>query len=160
MCAVLPCLVRCLVSCLALITHPLPSAHAQRLTPALFNPERGSFVAPQDLPLQKTAGEATDPTDTPSDPNAEAKPRERDRPAPSRIGQIPTYGLPAANGAASSGYDSLNRRRKPPKYYPGQARPKPPPGPGTPPPSTAAAGTAEPVGAGQKKTLRRCMSSL
>jgi hypothetical protein len=56
--------------------------------------------------------------------------------APSRIGRIPTYGLPAANGAKDSGYDSLNRKRRPPKFYPGQARPKPPPGPGTPPPSS------------------------
>jgi hypothetical protein len=146
--AVLPCLVSCLASCLALITLPLPSAHAQRLTPALFNPERGSFVAPKDLPLQKTAGDSTDPTDTPSDPNkdpnTEPKPRERDKPAPSRIGQVPTYGLPAASGASSFGFDSLNRKRKPPKYYPGQARPKPPPGPGTPPPSASAAGQSQP----------------
>ena len=135
--AVLP----CLAACLALVTLHLPSAHAQRLTPALFNPERGGFVAPKDLPLQKTAGDTTDPTDTPADTNTEAKsdakPRERDRPAPSRIGQVPTYGLPAAAGASSSGYDSLNRKRRPPKYYPGQAKPKPPPGPGTPPPVSA-----------------------
>src|SRR5439155_14147477 len=49
-------------------------------------------------------------------------------------GKIPKYGLPAASGAADSGYDSLNRKRKQPKYYPGQARPKPPIGPGSPPP--------------------------
>ncbi len=79
-----------------------------------------------------------------SDPNSAAnpdsksdtRPRERDRPAPSRIGQIPTYGLPAASGAADSGFDSLNRKRQRPKYYPGQARPKRPAGPGTPPPAT------------------------
>jgi len=78
-----------------------------------------------------------------SDPNSAAqpdsksdtRPRERDRPAPSRIGQIPTYGLPAASGAADSGFDSLNRKRQRPKYYPGQARSKPPAGPGTPPPA-------------------------
>ena len=60
------------------------------------------------------------------------------RRAPSRIGQIPTYGLPAASGASESGYDSLNRKRKKPKYYPGQAKPKPPPGPGTPAPTVVA----------------------
>jgi hypothetical protein len=129
--------VSCLVSCLALITLDLPSAHAQRLTPALFNPERGSFVAPNDRPLQKSAGETTDPTDA-ADPSNEARPPGSERSAPSRIGRTPTYGLPAATGAASSGFDSLNRRRQQPKYYPGQARPKPPPGPGTPPPASAA----------------------
>jgi hypothetical protein len=143
----LPCPVSCLVACfvasLALIALPLPSAHAQRLTPALFNPERGSFVAPKDLPLQKTAGDTTDPTDTPADPNTDAKPRERDKAAPSRIGRVPTYGLPAASGASDSGYDSLNRKRKSPKYYPGQDRPRPPPGPGTPPPASTA-GQARP----------------
>ena len=54
--------------------------------------------------------------------------------APSRIGQIPTYGLPAANGACGAGFDSLNRTRKKPKLYPGQAKPKPSPGPGSPAP--------------------------
>src|SRR4051812_33741306 len=49
----------------------------------------------------------------------------------------PKYGLPAASGAADSGYDSLNRTRKKQKYYPGQARPKPPVGPGSPPPPMA-----------------------
>jgi hypothetical protein len=45
---------------------------------------------------------------------------------------MPTYGLPAASGASGSGYDSLNRVRKQPKYYPAQPKPKPPQGPGTP----------------------------
>jgi hypothetical protein len=123
---------------LAPIALGIISAQAQRLTPGLFNPERGGFAAPQELPLQKTAGAADDMLSDPniSDPNnSEAKsPRERDRPAPSRIGHIPTYGVPAAHGASDSGYDSLNRKRQQTKYYPGQARPKPPPGPGTPPP--------------------------
>ena len=43
--------------------------------------------------------------------------------------------LPAASGAADTGFDSLNRTRKKPKLYPGQAKPKPPPGPGSPPPA-------------------------
>ena len=38
--------------------------------------------------------------------------RDKDTPAPSRIGSIPTYGLPAASGASTSGYDSLNRKRR------------------------------------------------
>ena len=61
----------------------------------------------------------------------------RIRPAPSRIGQIPTYGLPAANGAADSGFDSLNRTRKKPKLYPGQTKPKSSPGPGSPVPAAS-----------------------
>ena len=58
-------------------------------------------------------------------------------PAPSRIGQVPTYGLPAANGAAATGFDSLNRTRQKPKLYPGQPRPKPAPGPGNPAPAAS-----------------------
>ena len=60
--------------------------------------------------------------------------RRKDTRAPSRIGQVPSYGLPAASGASDSGFDSLNRTRKKPKLYPGQPKPKPPPGPGSPPP--------------------------
>jgi hypothetical protein len=121
--------------CLLLAALTTTSARGQTVTPDLFNPVRGDFVAPQDLPLRKTATNLDNAGDTPGgDPND--KPRGRDQPAPSRIGQIPTYGLPAANGAKDSGYDSLNRKRKQPKFYPGQAKPKPPPGPGTLPPSS------------------------
>jgi hypothetical protein len=119
--------------CLLLAALTTTSARGQTVTPDLFNPVRGDFVAPQDLPLRKTANNLDDAGDTAGgDPTA--RPRGREQPAPSRIGQIPTYGLPAANGAKDSGYDSLNRKRKQPKFYAGQARPKPPPGPGTPPP--------------------------
>jgi len=136
-----PCLEPCLAPILALIALHAASAQAQRLTPALFNPERGGFAAPQELPLQRSAGVADDALSDPNsaanpDSKSDTRPRERDRPAPSRIGRIPTYGLPAASGAADSGFDSLNRKRQRPKYYPGQARPKRPAGPGTPPPAT------------------------
>jgi hypothetical protein len=125
---------RALLPCLALAALEATSARAQTVTPDLFNPVRGGFVAQQDLPLRKTADNTTDNAgDAGGDPND--RQRGRNAPAPSRIGQIPTYGLPAASGAKGSGYDSLNRKRKQPKFYPGQARPKPPPGPGTPPPS-------------------------
>src|SRR6202044_3046794 len=86
-----------------------------------------AFAMPQNSPLRKTAANDAISTDDQAVP-------DKDKPAPSRIGQIPPYGLPAANGAAESGYDSLNRTRKKPKYYPGQAKPKPPPGPGSPGP--------------------------
>jgi hypothetical protein len=113
---------------LALIAFDETSAQAQTLTPDLLRPVRGGFVLPQDLPLRRTA--ATDDSGNPDDGSMP----DKDTPAPSRIGQVPEYGLPAASGAADSGYDSLNRTRKKPKFYPGQAKPKPPPGPGSPVP--------------------------
>ena len=122
---------RAALACLVLIGFDGTLVRAQTLTPDLFRPTRDGFVAPQDSPLRRTAGTMDDKT---SDAVNDARLREKDRdtPAKSRIGgQIPTYGLPAASGASSSGYDSLNRTRKKPKLYPGQAKPKPPPGPGS-----------------------------
>jgi hypothetical protein len=118
---------RVLLACLALIACDETSAQAQTLTPDLLRPVRDGFVLPQNLPLRRTAASDTGNPDDGSMP-------DKDTPAPSRIGQIPQYGLPAASGAADSGYDSLNRTRKKPKFYPGQAKPKPPPGPGSPVP--------------------------
>jgi hypothetical protein len=129
---------RALLPCLALIVFVDTAARAQTLTPDMLRPERGGFVAPQDLPLRRT-GDTTTTTD-PTDPVGDDGLR-RDTPAPSRIGQIPTYGLPAASGAADTGFDSLNRARKKPTLYPGQTKPKPSPGPGSPAPPTPA-GTA------------------
>jgi hypothetical protein len=121
-------LFRALLPCLALIAFDSPAARAQTVTPDLFRPVRDGFVLPQDSPLRKIGNTA----DSLADPASEEKiRRDRNAPAPSRIGQIPTYGLPAASGASGSGFDSLNRTRKKPKFYPGQARPKPPPGPGS-----------------------------
>jgi hypothetical protein len=115
----------CLGSILALTGFDATFARAQTLTPDLLRPVRDGFVSPQDSPLRRTAdNNAGDSAD-------EFRPRARDTPAPSRIGNIPTYGLAAASGASTSGFDSLNRTRKKPKYYPGQARPKPRPGPGS-----------------------------
>jgi hypothetical protein len=127
-------LFRAFLPCLALPALAAISAQAQTVTPDLFNPVRGDFLAPQDSPLRKTADNVGD---TPGG-DSDGRQRDRDAPAPSRIGQIPTYGLPAANGAKDSGYDSLNRKRQRPKFYPGEVKPKPPPGPGTPPPDNAA----------------------
>src|SRR5947209_573649 len=119
----------CLVLSLALISFNGTAAQAQTVTPDLFSPTRSSQLAAPDSPLRRTAAETNDPLNNPKLQDA-----DKDRPAPSRIGQIPRYGLPAASGASGSGYDSLNRKLKKPKYYPGQAKPKPPPGPGTPAP--------------------------
>lgn len=124
---------RALLPCLALIAFDETSASAQTLTPDLFRPARDGFVSPQNSPLRRTA-EADDKT---SDSADAARLRDKDIRPPPRPGQIPTYGLPAASGASGSGYDSLNRTRKKPKLYPGQAKPKPAPGPGSRPPAAA-----------------------
>jgi hypothetical protein len=122
---------RAALPCLALIAFDATGAQAQTLTPDLFRPVRNGFVSPQNSPLRKVGDSASDPTDLGDDVRLR---REKDAPAPSRIGQIPTYGLPAASGASGSGFDSLNRTRKKPKLHPGQAKPKASPGPGTPSP--------------------------
>src|ERR1700687_789921 len=121
---------RALLPCLALIAFDETLAQAQTITPDLFRPVRDGFVLPQDSPLRRT-GDAT------LDAANDQRLRDKDASAPSRIGRIPTYGLAAASGASDTGFDSLNRRRKKPKFYPGQAKPKPPAGPGSPAPATA-----------------------
>jgi len=111
-------------------------AEAQTVTPDLFSPTRQSQFIDPNSPLRPITADASDPLNGAGLPD-----RDRNRRTPPRAGtaqlstgQLPIYGLPAANGASTSGYDSLNRKRQRPKYYPGQARPKPSPGPGTPPP--------------------------
>ncbi|MGY8668543.1 outer membrane beta-barrel protein [Bradyrhizobium sp. UFLA05-109] len=140
---------RAVLPCLALTVLESAPAAAQSLTPDLFNPNRGGFVSPDTLPTRRTATAtfAQPPSDAlPALPDPSADPRKsKDTPAPSRVGQVPTYGLPAANGASSSGYDSLNRKRQQPKLYPGQPKPKRAPGPGTPAPTaTSAPGIGQP----------------
>ncbi len=130
---------RALLACLILTSGAFDQAHAQAITPDLFRPVQGGFVSAQDLPLRRTGagGDSNDPT-------ADERLRNGDNSAVLRRapGEVPQYGLPAASGASNSGYDALNRNRKTPKYYPGQAKPKPPPGPGSrlpvPPQRTAA----------------------
>jgi hypothetical protein len=117
-----------LLACLALIALDNFPATAQTMTSDLFRPARDGFMTPQDSPLRKV-GANTDKTGDAAD---DARLRDKDLPAPSRIGKTPTYGIPAANGASGSGFDSLNRTRKKPKFYPGQAKPKPSAGPGSP----------------------------
>ena len=118
---------RALLPCLALIAFDGSLAQAQTLTSDLLRPVRDGFVSPQDSPLRRTGERIGDSAN-------DDRLRDNDAPAPSRIGRIPTYGIAAASGASGSGYDSLNRTRRKPKLYPGQARPKPPPGPGSPAP--------------------------
>lgn len=141
------CVFRAALPCLLLAALESAQAAAQSLTPDLFNPNRGGFAAPDTLPTRRTAGVPQAPSDAvpaPPDPNDDPR-KKSDAPAPSRVGQVPTYGLPAANGASDSGYDSLNRKRQQPKLYPGQPKPKKPAGPGSPVPSATPA--LSPLGA-------------
>ncbi len=119
-----------LLPCLALTVLFPALAQAQTLTPDMLRPVRDGFVAPEDLPLRKTTPDRIEGL---PDLSAGPLPRPSDKTATSRVDQIPTYAAPAANGAADTGYDSLNRKRKKPKYYPAQVKPKPPVGPGSQP---------------------------
>jgi len=116
-----------------LIAFDISSAQAQTFTPDLLRPGRDGFLPPQDSPLRKISENGAGSL---GDAASDEWPRNR-TPAPSRIGSVPVYGLSAASGAAQVGFDSLNRTRRRPKYYPGQARPRAP-GPGTPAPAATA----------------------
>src|SRR5215218_3556294 len=120
---------RAVLSCLALIAIQGTAAKAQTVTPDLFSPTRSSQLISTESPLRRTAAQKDDPLNNPR-----VRDNDTDRPVPPRVGAVPQYGLPAASGASTSGYDSLNRKRQKQKFYPGQVKPKPPPGPGSPPP--------------------------
>jgi hypothetical protein len=125
---------RAAFACLVLVPTGGEKAEAQAVTPDLFSPSRATQIAPGNLaPRPIGATLSVDPNAT---PDSSAAPRRRvaEQPASSPAGNAPANGLPAANGASDTGYDSLNRTRKQPKYYPAQAKPKKPPGPGTPAP--------------------------
>jgi len=132
---------RALWTCLAssgLIAGDHTFAWTQDATPGTFRPApSGVGVVLPDAPLRQTIADASDKT---GDGTSDSRLRDKERPAPSRIWKIPKYDIPAASGASDSGYDSLNRRRKKPKFHPGQARPKPSPGPGSRPPPAPSAG--------------------
>lgn len=124
---------RALLPCLALTAFFPAFVEAQTLTPDMLRPVRGGFVSADDSPLRRTT-----PARVEGLPDPSSDPGLRATDTTPRVGQTPGYGSPAANGASDSGYDSLNRKRKKPKYYPGQARPKPPVGPGSQPPPLVA----------------------
>jgi hypothetical protein len=121
--------------CLALSLLLPALAEAQTLTPDMLRPVRGGFVSPDDSPLRRTAPDRGEGL---PDPSGDLRLRSPDTSPPLRVSQIPTYGLPPANASSEIAYDALNRKRKQPKYYPAQARPKPPPGPGSQPPPLVA----------------------
>jgi hypothetical protein len=84
------------------------NAGAQTLTADMLSNQRDGFSG-QNRPLSRT----DDPT------SRNASNASADTPAPSRIGQLPTFGIPAASGASGMGYDSLGRKKKPAKRKPG-----------------------------------------
>lgn len=110
------------------------------LTADMLTPTQGGFAPTTQSPLRRIAEAGS------------VDELRKDTKAPSRIGRIPAYGLPAASGAGESGFDSLGRKRKKPKLNPGAPKPKfvgpgnaPAPRPVpkvTPPISPSLAGTA------------------
>jgi hypothetical protein len=96
---------------------------AQTLTSDMLRPARDGFLAPQDSPLRRTSENVGDKS---SDATGDEQTRDRDKRAPSRIGAIPTYGVPAGSGASQTGFDSLNRKPRKQKAWPRQARHRPP----------------------------------
>ncbi|MGP9814626.1 outer membrane beta-barrel protein [Rhodopseudomonas sp. NSM] len=110
-------LLRAVAACL--LTGAAGHAAAQSLTRDLFRPERGAFVSPQDLPLQRTPRLATA-----ADPYATDDEPRRDRTTPSRLGGSPNFGLQPSLGTAGTGYDSLGRKRQKPKIFPGAPQPR------------------------------------
>jgi hypothetical protein len=116
---------RALLPCLALTVLDGSLVHGQTVTPDLFSPARDAFVTPLDSPLRRTG----DNSDTVNGPSVR---RQTGALGNSRSGQIPLSGVAAASGASGTGFDSLNRPRKKPKLYPGQAKPKLLASPGSP----------------------------
>ncbi len=149
-------------ACLALAAIGTTPAAAQSLTRDLFNPQRGGFVATQDLPLRPTPGAAT--SSASRGRNVFTQPQEDDTSTPLR--STSTAALQPPPGSANPdnagvAYDALNRKRQRPKYYPGAPRPKavgpgspmvtpaPPPARPLPPSQTAAKPPLPPALAGR-----------
>ena len=93
---------RSLPAGLALMAMLATEAFPQTLSSDLLRPERDGFSG-QNRPLLRTTRD-TGTTDTTA--------ANADSPAPSRIGRIPKYEVPAGSGAAGFGYDSLGRKKK------------------------------------------------
>ena len=126
-------MLRALLPCLALIASDGTAAQAQTVTPDLFSPVPRRLCRAAEFPAAQDRQCHHRPLTPPTTRGCATRTSRRRRGS----AQIPTYGLPAANGATDSGFDSLNRTRKKPKLYPGQAKPKPSPGPGSPAPVAA-----------------------
>jgi hypothetical protein len=95
--------------CAVLALAPADAARAQALTSALLTPVRDGFAPPEQSPLRRTAQTIV---------------LKKPAAAGSSGGVVPIYEMPAASGAAVTGFDSFNRRRLKPKPYPGAPKPK------------------------------------
>jgi hypothetical protein len=112
-------------ACLCLALAAPSPVFAQALTSDLLAPVPGGFVQPENLPSRRPGNNSLQPRGTLQ--TSLLSPQRQDQ-------SIITPPVPAASGAAGSGYDALNRKRQQVKYYPGQQRPKRPVGPGSLPP--------------------------
>ena len=106
---------RLALACGAAIAAGIAPSHAQMLSD-LLNPNPGQFAQMPDGSLRKT--DRNEPTRAFGVPTQD-RDAKAGAMASSRIGQIPTYGIPAASGASDDGFDSLGRKRNKPKPYPG-----------------------------------------
>ncbi len=112
---------RAALTCVVLLVVDHCELRAQTLGGYWLNPAPDGFASPQDRPLRRLS---------------QASDSSQDQ-APSRIGKLPVYGVPAASGASDDGYDSLNRKHRKPKRYPGALKLRGSLGPG--------AGAADPT---------------
>ncbi len=127
-------------------SSPASPAFSQALTSDLLAPVPGGFVSPQNLPTRRT-------TDAPLQPNGTLQTSQL---SPDRMPAIDHHAaVPAASGAAGTGSDALNCKRKQTKYYPGAKKPKPPVGPGSPPPPLVPKPRPSPPSAKGRQALRR-----
>jgi len=103
---------------LALVAFRCAFVQAQTLT-TLAASVRDGFVSPRNPPAPDSDNTTGDKAAIPQRPGLATRKRPRRRGS-----AHPDLLRPAASGASTSGYDSLNRTRKRPKFY-RQARPKP-----------------------------------
>ncbi len=126
---------RALLACLALIGLDNFPAAAQTITSDLFRPAPDGFMSPAGFAAAQGRRQHRPKRAMPPTMCGSAT-----RTCPHRRGSAtfrPTACPPPA-AHRTPGFDSLNRTRKKPKFYPGQAKPKPPAGPGSPAPLTVA----------------------
>ncbi|WP_244434735.1 outer membrane beta-barrel protein [Afipia sp. P52-10] len=113
---------RALPAAILLAAAATSDAGAQALTSDLFNGQPDSFSG-QNRPLRRIGDSAQQTAGM-------------DTSTPSRIGQPPpVFAVPAGTGASSMGYDSLNRKKRPPRRKPAVSPTVLPPVPTTKPPA-------------------------
>ena len=129
-------LLRAALPCLALIAFDRRRRRRPRRSPPTCSaPVRDGFVRRR---IHRCAGSATTTGDDRAIPPTMRRlaRQGRARAVADRQDSRHTACRPPA-APPTTGFDSLNRTRKKPKFYPGQAKPKPLAGPGTPAPASA-----------------------